>query len=186
MSGALASARSTFRESLNLGVGGPASSRSAAPSARSSSSALVSARPSARPSAPGSARSSASALGPATYTARGSARSPAPGSSRSALGPSASARSSPGSARSELSARTWRTEDMNTGRCADVLDLLKSERLDLTRRLRAVQEEIDEEDRREMVKAPVAKSAREPVLKTRKPIWLKKKRQGPRDPMKKY
>jgi hypothetical protein len=76
---------------------------------------------------------------------------------------------------------------MNTSRAESILETLKQERLDLTRRLRAVQEEIEEEDRVATKGATtVVKAAREPVLKTRKPIWLKKKRQGPRDPMKKY
>ena len=76
---------------------------------------------------------------------------------------------------------------MSTSRAEGILEQLKNERMELTRRLRAVQEEIEEEDRAAMKgSVTVVKAAREPVLKTRKPIWLKKKRQGPRDPMKKY
>ena len=74
---------------------------------------------------------------------------------------------------------------MNTGRCTSMLEALKQERLDLTRRLRAVQEDIDVEDRMGQTEVVVVKQ-RAPVLKTRKPIWLKKKKQGPRDPMNKY
>ena len=50
--------------------------------------------------------------------------------------------------------------------------------MELMNRLRAVQEEIDEEDRvlAASQKQVKAKPTREPVLKTRKPMFLKKNR----------
>jgi len=52
---------------------------------------------------------------------------------------------------------------MNTGRAEGILENLKQERLNLTRRLRAVQEEIDEEDcRANRGREVVVQKVREP------------------------
>jgi hypothetical protein len=65
---------------------------------------------------------------------------------------------------------------MNTGRCEEMLESLKNTRKELQRRLKAVQEDIDMEDARMAVENPAPVKVREPVLKTRKPMFLKKNR----------
>ncbi|GMI59735.1 hypothetical protein ScalyP_jg12184 [Parmales sp. scaly parma] len=73
------------------------------------------------------------------------------------------------------SARTWRTEDLNTARVESMMKDLTMERKNLQQRLRMVQEEIDNEygGPGEEVKQ---KKKREPVIKNRLPIFIKQKR----------
>ncbi|GMI00696.1 hypothetical protein TrST_g8818 [Triparma strigata] len=161
---ALKSARDTFRSKLGLeNTDNPETSLTGR-SARSNHSLNSQRLNSSRSDV--SALSQRSALVSARPSARASARESARGSARD-------------SARSNFdSARTWRTEDMNTSRCEEMLNELKNTRKELMGRLRSVQEEIDAEDKALAASTGPKKTTkvREPVLKTRKPIFLKKPR----------
>ncbi|GMI42908.1 hypothetical protein TrCOL_g10684 [Triparma columacea] len=155
---ALQSARDTFRAQLGL---------SSDPSADPSKTGRLSGRSTARSDMSVGKMSARSNL---SNTARSAQLSVRTGRS-TARDPQTSSRSA-----TFDSARTWRTEDMNTGRCEEMLESLKNTRKELQRRLKAVQEDIDMEDARMAVENPAPVKVREPVLKTRKPMFLKKNR----------
>jgi len=80
------------------------------------------------------------------------------------------------SARSNNGGETWRTDDLNTARINDMMKELTMERKSLQKRLVAVQEEIEKQDVEGGVEGGRVKKEREPVIKTRKPMFLKPKR----------